>query len=489
MKNFKIFLFLCLFFLIFPLTSYLSSQNLILKKQIRFNWGGKVDEFFGLILSNDNNLIANGSRMTLSILSIPDEAAIGKFDLEGRKIWVKTDSGLNGSYDSYSSLNATAIVNNNIVWLIDDSVFIKLDQNGNILLKKSIRNFAQGNPGLFITNWEDTVVVVEQRNNGNVVLLDENGNFIRSFPMQANGYGWMTPRVKDNTLWLSSNNAMFGTYVAQYNLETGQRNWIFYTPDDSFKSFRSMIELDSQKNVYCAGSKVKVYSTGIQKFFLYSLTPSGNLRWYTEWLPNGNWRLNQGNWAQSMTVSNYGIVYVGGSVERFRQPVDPNENDAYLAIFRTENGQMIEEQWWNYENGSRFSVNNDAVFADKTLILLGYAGNGPLTTWTWGYLRFYDILTTVESLIDLPISFNLEQNYPNPFNSSTNIEFSIPEKGFVSLKIYNILGKEIETLVEEEKEAGNHKIQWQPKNLPTGIYYLNLVANNKKATRKMVLLK
>jgi len=96
--------------------------------------------------------------------------------------------------------------------------------------------------------------------------------------------------------------------------------------------------------------------------------------------------------------------------------------------------------------------------------------------------------TSVEQTNSLP-DFELKQNYPNPFNSSTNIEFSIPEKGFVSLKIYNILGKEIETLVEEEKEAGNHKIQWQPKNLPTGIYYLNLVANNKKATRKMVLLK
>jgi len=112
-----------------------------------------------------------------------------------------------------------------------------------------------------------------------------------------------------------------------------------------------------------------------------------------------------------------------------------------------------------------------------------------LVTWTWGYLRFYDILTTIESLVNLPTSFDLAQNYPNPFNSSTNIEFSIPEKGFVSLKIYNILGQEIETLVEEEKEAGNYKIQWQPKNLPTGIYYLNLVANNKKTTRKMVLLK
>jgi len=97
-------------------------------------------------------------------------------------------------------------------------------------------------------------------------------------------------------------------------------------------------------------------------------------------------------------------------------------------------------------------------------------------------------ITSVEQTNSLP-DFELKQNYPNPFNSSTNIEFSIPEKGFVSLKIYNILGKEIETLVEEEKEKGKHKIQWQPKNLPTGIYYLNLVANNKKTTRKMVLLK
>lgn len=88
-----------------------------------------------------------------------------------------------------------------------------------------------------------------------------------------------------------------------------------------------------------------------------------------------------------------------------------------------------------------------------------------------------------------PSEFRLEQNYPNPFNPSTTIEFSIPERSFIKLEIFNSLGEKVATLVSEELNAGNYKYEWKAGNLPSGIYYYKLTTNNYEQTKKLVLLK
>ena len=83
----------------------------------------------------------------------------------------------------------------------------------------------------------------------------------------------------------------------------------------------------------------------------------------------------------------------------------------------------------------------------------------------------------------------LEQNYPNPFNPSTTIKFGIPEKNNVVIKIYNSLGSEIATLVNEVREAGSYEIQFNANNLSSGIYYYKIESGNFVETKKMILLK
>jgi hypothetical protein len=90
-------------------------------------------------------------------------------------------------------------------------------------------------------------------------------------------------------------------------------------------------------------------------------------------------------------------------------------------------------------------------------------------------------------LIKIPESFNLLQNYPNPFNPSTTIRFNLPRSGFVCLRIYNLLGKEIDTLVNEQREAGEYTVEWIPEDLTSGIYLYRLRAGEYVETRKMVL--
>ena len=86
-------------------------------------------------------------------------------------------------------------------------------------------------------------------------------------------------------------------------------------------------------------------------------------------------------------------------------------------------------------------------------------------------------------------NFRLNQNYPNPFNPSTKIKYSIPQSSNVVIKVFDILGNEIETLVNEEKPTGTYEITWYAENLPSGVYFYRLHAGDFVGTKKMVLLK
>ena len=97
---------------------------------------------------------------------------------------------------------------------------------------------------------------------------------------------------------------------------------------------------------------------------------------------------------------------------------------------------------------------------------------------------------------DLPISLNLGQNYPNPFNPSTTINYQIPKDGFVSLKVFDIVGNEVKTLVNEYRSAGNYSVNFDASNLSagrqglsSGIYFYQIKTNNYFAVKKMLLLK
>jgi hypothetical protein len=88
-----------------------------------------------------------------------------------------------------------------------------------------------------------------------------------------------------------------------------------------------------------------------------------------------------------------------------------------------------------------------------------------------------------------PVDFNLLQNYPNPFNPSTIIRYSIPDNQFVSLKVYDILGKEVTTLINEEVSAGTYNINFNGNGLTSGIYFYSIKAGAFTETKSMILMK
>lgn len=105
-------------------------------------------------------------------------------------------------------------------------------------------------------------------------------------------------------------------------------------------------------------------------------------------------------------------------------------------------------------------------------------------------IGFYRFLTGVQPQPHTRAeAFELFQNYPNPFNPTTNIEFRIANREFVSLKVFDVLGKEVVTLTNELKEAGTHSVQFEAGNLPSGVYFYRLTTGSFSATRKMLLMK
>jgi len=109
--------------------------------------------------------------------------------------------------------------------------------------------------------------------------------------------------------------------------------------------------------------------------------------------------------------------------------------------------------------------------------------------WYIDYLFFGPLSDVEDEHTNIPNTFYLNQNYPNPFNPSTKIKYAVPQNSNVVIKVLDILGNEIETLVNEEKPTGTYEITWYAENLPSGVYFYQLKAGSFVETKKMLLLK
>jgi hypothetical protein len=127
-----------------------------------------------------------------------------------------------------------------------------------------------------------------------------------------------------------------------------------------------------------------------------------------------------------------------------------------------------------------------------TLLLLARNGER-IHRWDWKTSTIIDItaqiLTGVLSQdLEIPREFSLSQNYPNPFNPSTTIEFALPKSAFVTLRVYDVLGRQVGELVNEKLAPGNYKTQWNASGLASGVYFYRLQAGEFVQTRKLLLL-
>jgi hypothetical protein len=126
-----------------------------------------------------------------------------------------------------------------------------------------------------------------------------------------------------------------------------------------------------------------------------------------------------------------------------------------------------------------------------TISSLSISNSGYLfASTTDGVYRSVQATTSViSSVSDVPVSNSLSQNYPNPFNPSTTISFALHSRSFVTLRIYDVLGREVSTIVSGELEAGNHTRQWNAAIMSSGVYFYRLQAGAYIQTKRLMLLK
>lgn len=104
--------------------------------------------------------------------------------------------------------------------------------------------------------------------------------------------------------------------------------------------------------------------------------------------------------------------------------------------------------------------------------------------------KIYGTLVSVDNELSLiPEEFSVSQNYPNPFNPSTVINYAVKDAGIVRIKVYDILGSEVASLVNETKEAGNYSVEFNAASLPSGVYIYTMQAGDFISSRKMIFLK
>jgi hypothetical protein len=152
--------------------------------------------------------------------------------------------------------------------------------------------------------------------------------------------------------------------------------------------------------------------------------------------------------------------------------------------------QSLMDVNWTVYKTSNSGLPDNRVFA----IAIDGQGNKWIGTYGGGLAVYREggVILPVEvknESNEIPTKFSLYQNYPNPFNPSTTIEFYIPERTNVKLVIYDILGREIETLIDKELEPGKYKINFTATNLPSGVYFYRLQAGNFIEQKKMILIK
>ncbi len=130
---------------------------------------------------------------------------------------------------------------------------------------------------------------------------------------------------------------------------------------------------------------------------------------------------------------------------------------------------------------------NDGFF-DPTA---SYIGAFKDVDWTFGWARFNPDLTGVREIVKntIPENFDLSQNYPNPFNPATKIQFSLPNAAKIKLTVFNILGQQVEVLVDGFRNAGTYEVTWNASNHPSGVYIYTIQSENTIITKKMTLLK
>ncbi len=348
--------------------------------------------------------------------------------------------------------------NNGVNWVQTNSGL------GNVLLIQSLASkdnylFAGTINGFFYSNneggnWINSTNGITQ-SNIRAVTTDDSGNiyagciFAGVFRSTNNGLNWIRFALGEGDLLFSlsikDNIFLIGLEGGIYRSTNYGYNWSAYTNGLTDLSIRKLIQTGS--NIYCGTDEGGIF-----------VTQSNGTVWQPQNSGLTNLRIQalhsyEGNLFTA--VAGEGIFHYRNSVNKWIQVNEGLSDTNFYSIW----------------------VNDNFIFAGSST---GKIWKRPLS----------DIITGIESHSEnLTQDYILFQNYPNPFNPKTMISYKLAKRSFVTLKVHNILGKSVSTLVSETKHPGNHSTFFDGKDLPGGVYFLSLSAGDYTDIKIMTLIK
>lgn len=429
------------------LLKYSNSGNLIFVRE--YNYGDSTTEVpRDMVIDNNSNIIIAGDGGICGLC--PSDYLTVKYDKNGNVNWVRRYHG-----EGYFS---------NLGWTL------ALDNLGRVIVSGRSRN---------INNSAITATVIYDSSGKqlNVMLFDS--SYVNSIKTDNYNNIYIGGFAKINNI-----NNSDDIFITKYD-SIGNFGWsvLFYSPNalmNHSEYLRDMRIDKESKNIYITGYGDFNGLAGWEYPLMKYKTDNGDSVWIKYYSPI----VNSSSGAECIAIDKFNNTYITGSSD-YNTPYK-----RFLTVKYDSAGNFI----WaaNYLNILFFNNYGKRVLIDSTnSVFVGGTSYGPESGSNDIVLIKYSQITNVESVSNLiPEKMELFQNYPNPFNPITNIQYQVIKAGIVKIKILNILGKEIDVIVNESQQMGKYTSKWDGSKFSSGIYFYNLEFDgNIIDTKKLILLK
>ena len=394
-----------------------------------------------ILRSSDKGLSWTGSNLPMSRGWVESIEAIGTNLFAGTLgggVFISTDHGVNWTAINNGLKNPKV----NCIAVIDSNIFVGTPIVGVFLSTDNGDSWSQVNNGL---NSLDVVNVVGLAASGSNLFA----GVLLGGVFKSTDYGKNWIQVGKDISHLGNDYAIA---AIDTNIFVGVIPWGVYRSTDD-------------------GSNWAIVDSGLANTFVAALAASDS-------------NLFAGTLHGVFRTTNEGVYWTYAGLNNYSvAALTVNGADLYA---KTDDAELFVSTnygttWTKFDSGS-VSENIISLAANQSNL---YAGSSMGVIY-----RSVSGITDVQQINhNLPELFSLYQNYPNPFNPATRIRYEIPKASFVSLKIYDLLGREVATLVNEEKQAGSYEVEFDGSNLSSGIYFYRMQAGSYINTKKFVLLK
>jgi len=453
------------------------------------------DYVYKIALDNQGNVYLAGESQGINTKA---DFTVIKYNTAGVEQWVKR---LNGAYnnddsaediaiDAQGNVYVTGFLNDGsptydkyltikyspdgtVLWqntyngpsLTDEAKFITLDADGNVIVT--------GESGSGTTNNTPDYLTIKYNSAGIQQWIARTGVFYRYETVSGvvtdpAGNVYITgteERGSDSVNYLT----------VKYNAAGAQQWSQRFLGEDQNRDIAMCIVSDQNGNIFITGSSSKAgegQNTGTVKY-----NTNGVLQWAAYFRGFHQTIVNQSQYPFDMKIDAEGNVYVCGY----------DYSTAYISKYNS-SGVL---QWFkNYGPTS----GDDAFYAmvldmNNNIFVTGPSYGSAATSFEYATLKYSQPIGISPISGEMPTEFSLSQNYPNPFNPVTNIEFSVPKSSFVKLTVFDVTGRELETLVSQTMSPGTYKADWDASKYSSGVFFYTLTTDGFTQTKKMMLIK